>query len=187
MIPKRRNPITNSYQENRFNKISIPKKDYMSTIIGWAVFVYFLSAIIIMTNHDYFVLSVFQFIQLFCLLLALTFLVPIKFYRKKLDMSYYEYIFLNFLGFSPILLLLVLGVNYSFKSAPYEETYRIVNYTSSQGNMTYVLEGNKYEDYDHIRTIKLSGDVEIEGNTFMSISFSNGLLGIRMIEKQKIH
>ncbi len=187
MNPKGKNSITTNHRENLFNQLNFPKKDYMPVIIAWAVVIYFLSGIFLLTNYSYFVLSVFQFIQLFCFFLALTFLVPIRIYRKKLKMSYYEYIFLNFLGFSPIMLLFALGINYSFKSDAYLETYRIINFSSSKGSMIYILEDNKYDEYENVRTIKLSEDIEIDGNAFMAISFSDGVLGIRMIEKQKVY
>ncbi|MEQ8623367.1 MAG: hypothetical protein RJQ00_11690 [Vicingaceae bacterium] len=102
-------------------------------------------------------------------------------------MSYYEYVFINFLGLAPLLLLFSLGINMAFKGDSYTETYRIVDSISTNGNMTYVLEDNKYESYEHVRSIDLTKEVDIEGNTFLSIQFSDGLLGIRLIEKHRVH
>jgi len=169
------------------DKIRLPKKDYMSTITAWTVFIYFISAILIISNYSYFMLKVVHFVQLFCFFLAIAFLVPIRLYRRKLNMSYYEYVFINFLGLAPLLMLFCFGINLAFKGDSYTETYRIVNSISTNGNMTYILENNKYEDYEHVRSIDLTKEVEIEGNTFLSIQFSDGLLGIRMIEKHRVH
>lgn len=168
-------------------KIKLPQKDYMSTITAWTVFIYFSSAILILSNYSYFMLKIVHFVQFFCFFLAIAFLVPIRFYRRKLNMSYYEYVFINFLGLAPLLLLFSLGINMAFKGDSYTETYRIVDSISTNGNMTYVLEDNKYESYEHVRSIDLTKEVDIEGNTFLSIQFSDGLLGIRLIEKHRVH
>jgi len=185
----RKNRFLSTKRENKnsVKKIDFPQKDYMSSIIAWSVFIYFMSAIIILSSYSYYVLKIINIVQLFCFFLAIAFLIPIRYYRKKLNMSYYEYIFVNFLGITPLLFLLTLGVNSAFKSEPYVETYQIVNAISTSGTMIYILENDSYQDYEHVRSIDLSKDVIIEGNTFFSIYFTDGLLGIKMVEQQRVH
>lgn len=178
---------TKRENKNSLKKLDLPKKDYMSLIVGWSIFIYFFSAIIVLSNYSYYVLRIINLFQFFCFFLAIAFLIPIRYYRKKLNMSYYEYILINLLGIAPFLLMLTLGINRAFKGEPYVETYEIVKTTSTNGSMTYILENAHYQEYEHVRTIDLSKDVIIEGNTFFSIYFTDGILGIKMVEQQRVH
>ena len=148
---------------------------------------YFIASLIIFNLFTSLDLSLIQLVQLFCLFLGLCFLIPIRLYRKILPISYYEYILFNILSASPFLILLAFSINMMFRGDTYIESYEILDIEVTPSKTIYTLENNAYEDKEYLRSINPNEDLEISGSKNLAIYFSDGLLGIRIIEKKKTY
>jgi hypothetical protein len=159
----------------------------MSFIHAFMVVAYFVSCFLILSYFPDAVLDLSDLLKLFCLIIAISFLVPIKLYRKWLTMSMYEYIFLNVLGISTLGCALFFVLNDSFKGEAYEETYKIVAIERVHKAYVFSLEGEAYEDQVYLRTIKDNETYEKLGNEYLSLSFANGLFGVKVVENKRLH
>lgn len=148
---------------------------------------YFVSCFLIYLFFQEVELSAFELLKIFCLLIGIGFLIPIKVYRIKFTMSMYEYIFFNFLAFSTINCAILFSLNFAFKGQPYEETYRVTNIERVHKAYVFSLENDQYEDKEYLRTIRDKDNYQKTGNQYFSLSFSDGLLGIRVIENKRLH
>lgn len=139
--------------------------------------------------HSFFSLDIdlFNLLQFYCLFIGLGFLIPIKLYRKKLTMSFYEYLLFNLLSFSPVLIALFFFVNNSFKGGTYVETYNIAHYELNEYGAVYTLEKGQYKDKTYLRSVNQNNNAEVLGNSKLSIYFSDGLFGLRIIENKVLH
>ncbi len=189
-MPRKPQHLRQQALEKRQARIHLPKQeenDNMHPIHVIMVVGYFVSCFMIYNFFQDVELSAFQLLKIFCLLVGIGFLIPIKLYRKKLTMSMYEYIFFNLLGFSTISCALLFLLNASFKDATYEETYRITDIERIHKAYILSLEEDAYADKEYLRIIRDKDNIEKRGNQFYSISFSDGFLGVRIIEKKRLH
>lgn len=163
------------------------KKDNMEGIQVLMVLIFFFSCFTVLYHFFKMDLSIYELIKFYSLFLGISFLIPISLYRKKLTMSIYEYLFINFLAFSPMFLGGTFYLNSQFKHAKYKETYRIINTDVSELSISYTLEGNAYEDRKFLRSINDKDNVVVKGKNYLTIYFSDGLFGIRIIESKELH
>lgn len=181
---RRRNKLLTPLKKE---KVIDRKKDHMDTFHLVMVSVYFISCILLLNTFSQIELSFFELIQLYCLFLGLSFLVPIKLYRKALTISYYEYLFFNILSVAPVLIFLTFEINEQFKGETYIETYPIINKKGSESKTVFTLEGNAYKNQEYMRSISNKENIEIMGSQHLAIYLSDGFLGIRIIEKKRIY
>jgi hypothetical protein len=151
------------------------------------VLTYFISLFYIFNMFLQIDLSLFGLTRLAALFLAVSFLIPIKLYRIKFTMSIYEYILLNFLAITPALLALMLSLNYNLRGDMYSETYRIASIERLERKTIYHLKDDQYQQAEYLRTIADNEEIERTNNKYLSIYFSDGLFGIRVIEKKQLH
>ncbi len=151
------------------------------------VLVYFASCILVLNAFLIADLNTFEFIQLICLMLAISFFIPVKFYRRKFTMSMYEYIILNIIGISPFFLAMFFGSNWMFKGETYEESYSIEEMVREEKSVILILEDNTYQDRQFLRTLYHNEEFENEGTDNYSIYFADGPFGVRFIEGKKLH
>lgn len=157
---------------------------------GFAVLMvagYFISALIILSNFPYLDMSAIQLLKLFSLFLALSFLIPISLYRRRIALSYYEYLFFNFLCFAPFFIVITFQLNEIFKGNTYIESYQIIERKVGENQTIFTLQDQAYEEKEYMRTIKNDDNLEISGSDYYALYLSDGLLGIRIIEKKKIY
>lgn len=163
------------------------EKDNMSYIHAFMVLGYFVSCFLILSYFPKAVIDFEGLLKLFCLIIALSFIVPIKLYRKWLTMSMYEYIFLNLLGISTLGCALFFVLNESFRGEPYEETYKIESIERVHKAFVFNLEDAAYDQEVYLRTIKDKEQFEKTGNKYLSLTFAEGLFGVRVIENKRLH
>lgn len=179
--------LARSQQVYQFKAKETESNDNMSFVHAFMVLGYFVSCFLLLNYFPNAEMSIGGLFKLFCLLIGLSFLVPIKLYRKKLTMSMYEYIFLNVLGISTLGCALFFILNDSFSGQSYEETYRITEIERQHKSYVFSLEDNAYEDQEYIRTMKDKDNYEKLGNQFFTLQFADGLFGIRVIENKRLH
>lgn len=153
----------------------------------FTVLAYFISFILIFEHFPSLDLSLFQLLQFFCLFLGISFVIPIKIYRKFLAISYYEYLLFNFLSFSPLIIAGIFILNTTFKGNTYIESYQIEHRERLEYKTIFTLEKNTYQDKEYLRSIGEKEEIEIRGENNLAIYFSDGLLGIRIIEKKRVY
>lgn len=168
-------------------KIVVPEKDNMGCFTTIMVTSFFPSSITVLMVFRILDLTKFQFLQLFALILAISFFIPIRLYRKKLTISFYEYTIFNFISITPMLLALIFSLNIIFTGNTYVETYSIVKREPSKYQYVYTLADNQYEDKKYLRTIYSNNYPNITGFSKYSIYFQDGMFGIRVIEKKLAH
>lgn len=151
------------------------------------VCIFFLASFYILFTSHSLDLSVFQCFQMYFLFLGIGFIVSINKYRKKLQMSYYEYVLFNIMAFAPGLIALTFFLNGLYFYKTYEETYKIKSFQHTEVETIYVLKDNQYEDKEYLRTISQKDEVVITGHNFYNIKFANGFLGIRVILEKSLN
>lgn len=159
----------------------------MSNVHVVMVLGYFISCMLIYSLFLDAVMSKMSLLKLFFVLAAISFLIPIKLYRKWLTMSMYEYVFFNILGLTTISCALFFVLNASFKGQPYEESYKIVNIERQGKAFLFDLEHDQYKEEEYLRTIRDKDPYYRNGNEFFSITFSDGLFGVRIVENKRLH
>lgn len=179
--------LTVYQQKLKLEKIQREEPDNMHAIHVLMVVVYFISSLIVLNAFLIADLNTFELIKLICLMLAISFLVPVKFYRRRLTISMYEYILLNLIGISPFFMALFLGGNWTFRGDSYEESYRIEQMIRDEKSMILVLEDDAYAEREFLRTLNPNEEFEKEGTENYSIFFADGPLGIRFIEGKRLH
>lgn len=170
-----------------FQKKKQEKEDNMGGVQAFFVITYFVCTFVIFNLFENAEINGIGLIKLLCLLIGASFLIPIKFYRKWFTMSMYEYIFFNVLGFSTLFAALLFVLNFSFKGTAYEETYKIVNIERLEKAYRFDLENDVYKEKEYLRTIGDRDPYERKGNQYLSITFSDGLFGVRIIENKRLH
>lgn len=174
-------------QQYQFHKRKHEKDDNMGTFHVLMVVSFFVSIFIILYQYPLADITILEFFKLICLLIGVSFLIPIKLYRKKLTMSIYEYIISNIISFTPVACALFFILNISFRGAMYEESYKIVHMERGDEKIVFTLENDQYADRVFLRSIHDKEVYEKEGNQYLSIYLSDGLFGMRIIEKKKLH
>ena len=178
------------YLERKKKKPLFPKKviSEEKDNMGWFTFfmvLSFIASIMFFVVNVYKIdVSIFGLFRLFAIAGALGFLIPIKFYRKKWTMSFYEYVTFNIISFAPISIVIVFILNLTFKHSPYTETYPISSFEPFKRKYEFHLEQGQYEDEDYLRVIYDKDFPNIKGTSEYSIKFSDGYFGLRVIEEK---
>lgn len=187
LAKSRSNKLSPYRKKLDLHSIEREEADNMHSVTVVMVVVYFISCVIILNGFVNADLKAFELIRLLCLLLGISFFVPLRLYRKKLTMSMYEYILINLLGVTPILCALFFSINWFSKGEVYAETYRIEVFERVEKDMLLQLEGDAYQDRAFLRTIHKNEEFVKDGNEFYTIYFSDGVLGLRFVEGKRLH
>jgi hypothetical protein len=179
--------LTHYQKKLKLQKIEREEPDNMHAVHVTMVVVYFASCLVVLNAFLIADLNTFELIRLICLMLAISFFIPIKVYRRKFTMSMYEYILLNLIGISPLFMALFLGGNWMFKGEAYEESYRIEEMVRDDKSMILMLENDAYQEREFLRTLYPNEEFEKEGTDNYSIYFADGPFGVRFIEGKKLH
>ena len=165
----------------------LKKKDNMDKVTVIALIAYFASAVYILSSFSSIDLSSMELFKALCLFAGLAFIIPIKFYRKWLTISVYEYLIINILAVSPILCAVVILGNNSVTGDTYVETYEIVGNDNDNHSAIYILANDQYLEKEYLREVGKRDLVEVHGSDSLSIYFAEGLFGIRKIIKRRLH
>lgn len=169
------------------DRIKTKKPDNMDRFNTAMVGAFFICSLYIFGSFAKLEISLFQLFQLYCLFIGISFFVSIKFYRRVLTMSYYEYIIFNILAFAPIVISFLFFVNASLKGDTYLETYKVESQNTDEFKTVYFLENDVYKEKEYLRSFTQYDRVEVMGSENLSFYFSDGFLGIRIIEKKVLH
>jgi len=126
-------------------------------------------------------ISNFGLFRLLALATALCFFIPIRLFRKKYTMSFYEYAIFNIISFAPTSIVLVFILTLTFNSSPYIETYQISSFEPFEKKYIFNLADGQYQDDEYLRTIYDDNFTNIRGTSKYSIKFSDGYFGLRVI------
>lgn len=166
-------------------KIEVYKADSdknMDRFNTLTVFTFFFACLYLISNFYFLDLSTSNFFQLYFLFLGIGFLISIKKYRSKLDMSIYEYLLFNFMSFAPLLVCSTFFINNTYAFKEYSETYEIKHFEHFATKTVYHLRTEAYPEKEYLRTITQKDKVTVTGEKYLTIYFSDGLLGIRRVD-----
>ena len=168
-------------------KIKVPEKDNMGLFTVFMVVSFILSIMFFVVTVHKIDVSNFGLFQLIFGGMAVGFLIPIKLYRKKFTMSFYEYVIYNIICFAPVSIILLFLLNFSFHGGPYVETYPIESIEKTKEYYIFSLKDNKYEGEEYLRTIYKGNYPNIRGQKEYSIYLTDGYFGLRVIRKKLAH
>lgn len=161
-----------------------PKRS-TDNLMGFIVILYFIVTICVTAIFQILDLSIFQLFRLFILTVGISFLIPIKVYRKRWALNFYEYLIYNIVFVGPTLLLIAFSINFINPSPTYTESYAITAKERIDGAIVLGLENNKYQDKTYLRTFSENEDTHKAAYANrLELEFSNGLLGIRIIKNR---
>ncbi len=166
-----------------------PAKHKTEQLIAFVVLAYFINYFFIIELFKILELKLLNLFRLLALTVGISFFIPIRVYRKKIRLSYYEYIIYNLICVGPLFLLLILSLNIGFSSKNYTETYSIVsiNKIDEYSGHVLTLENDAYEDKLYLREIKATENIgNISTAKKIEYKFSDGLFGIRIIKDKTL-
>jgi hypothetical protein len=168
-------------------KLVPEKEDNMGVVAFFSAFTFIGSILFFVVNIHKIDISNFGLFQLLAITVAIWFFVPIRLYRKKFTMSFYEYIIFNIISFAPTSIVLLFLLNLAFNGSPYIETYPIIKFEPSKEKYIFKLADGQYEEAQHLRTIYDYNFPNIHGTSQYSIKFSDGYFGLRVIEEKSTY
>lgn len=179
---KKRRPI-------RVSKIHVPRKDNMNNFYVIAFLTALAGVMAYGIGSKYFIISQSTYLKIVLITFLLTLLVPIKYYRKKFTISYYEFIVFNFMISTPVILLLVFSLNLMLPIKYYKESYKYTDtrYLSSCECQVVYLENEQHENDIAFRKLIDREYTTYRGDSIYTIEYSRGIFGIRMYESQYLH
>ena len=107
----KRKLVQDQYRVNPPRKVAEPK-DNMGTVHILMTIALFIGLFFIINYATVTVISTWNITKIFAGILAISLLVPIKWYRKKLTMNIYEFFLLSLLGYAPLLTGVYFAANY---------------------------------------------------------------------------
>jgi hypothetical protein len=169
-------------------KIDLPEEDNMTDIHLLMVIAWFACNFYIFFVFKGLDLKLFGLFQLAILSIGLGFFIPIKIYRRRYTMSFYEYILLNFLALGPFFCASIILLNTVFSGPTYQETYRIEQSIRENGDTIYILEDNAYQEKAYLRTVNQNKNYKSHQKKweYLTLEFSDGLFGIRLIKGKSL-
>ncbi len=168
-------------------KIKLPESDNMSRFTLVATGTTLLASIYVLVRFYSIDLPLLGLIKFICFFIGFSFLIPIKWYRKKLTMSYYEYAIFNVISIAPFLTASLLFLNGALAGETYRETHAIESAYNESGQIYFNFEDAAYQDKAYLRTIGKFDEVEVTGSDSLSIYFSDGAFGFRNIKGKSLH
>lgn len=163
-------------------RLKVDKQDNMDVIHIIMTFTWFACNLYIFSEFPHLDLSILGLFKLIFVCIGISFFIPIKFYRKKLTMSFYEYLFINLLALGPLFTVCSFYMNETFGSVPYTEKHLIVDSRQTNNGTLFELENHAYQDKVYLRKVNASYRVNKKDSLYLNIQLIDGLLGFRVIE-----
>ena len=167
----RRNPPT----------IAPERKDNMESIHIIMVLAFFIGLGMIVIFASETVISIWGITKIFSFLLAITLLIPIKWYRKKLTMNVYEFFLLSLLGYAPFLTGLFFTVNYLNQSNFHVEKYPIESIERGIYFSDIILKNDTLSEYAILTSFDNRDSTFYKGRKQMRYEFKHGGLGLKIL------
>lgn len=170
----------------KHQKISLPQKDNMGSAHVVLVLLFFFCAAFLGNTFLSIDLSLFDYLKFFLIFLVLSIAVPIKWYRKKLTLSYYEFYIFNTISIAPFLFSFFLFLNFVSTNSSTKK-YKIVNATLEERKRIYTLENSALNNKEFARTFTNKELNRIFGGDTLKIQFSTGIFGITRVDEKTIY
>lgn len=174
-------------QPNIAERAKLEKEtDNMSKIHVLMVLMYFAGLFLILFYYSLTFLTLNGLLKIFAVILTASFVVPIKLYRLRYSMSFYEYTIGNILSLSPLLCGLILLLNFHFSSEVVTEVHKIKNLSKQNNTILLQLENDAYEEESFVRSFD---EAEFSANfssDSLELHLANGLFGYKVLKKRKL-
>lgn len=158
----------------------------MSKIHVLMVLMYFAGLFLILFYYSLTFLTLNGLLKIFAVILTASFVVPIKLYRLRYSMSFYEYTIGNILSLSPLLCGLILLLNFHFSSEVVTEVHKIKNLSKQNNTILLQLENDAHEEESFVRSFD---EAEFSANfssDSLELHLANGLFGYKALKKRKL-
>jgi len=159
----------------------IEKKDNMGIIHTLMVLAFFIGLLMIVIFGSETVISIWGITKIFAFVLAITLLIPIKWYRKKFTMNVYEYFLLSFLGYAPFLTGLFFTLNYVNRANFHVETYPIESIERNEYYSEVHLNNDTLSEYALLTSFDDRDFAFYFNKRKMRYEFEDGGLGLKIL------
>lgn len=133
------------------------------------------------------VISIWSITKIFTGILAVSLLIPIKWYRKTLTISIYEFFLIGLLGYAPLFSGLFFGLNYSFRSNEHSEIYKIEKIEMSTFFSDLILESDTLSEYAILTSFDSRDSSYYKGRKTIRYILEDGGLGLKiLVDKRAI-
>jgi hypothetical protein len=159
----------------------IEKKDNMGGIHVLMVLALFVGLGMMVSIGSITVITVWGITKIFAFVLAISLLIPIKWYRKKLTMNIYEYFLLSLLGYAPFITGLFFGINYYNRANFHVETYSIQSIERGKFYSDIHLNNDTLSEYPLLTSFDDRDSNFYKGRSKMRYEFEEGGLGLKIL------
>jgi hypothetical protein len=173
-------------------KVNLPKKtpvkkDNMGPIHLLMTVTFFIGLFLITNYATVTVISTWSITKIFAGILAISLLIPIKWYRKKLTINIYEFFLLGLLGYAPFLTGIYFATNYFTRGNEHVETYKIEQVEMHTFFSDLILENDTLNEYALLTCFDSRDSGLYKGRTKAKYTFEDGGLGLKiLVDKRAI-
>lgn len=182
----RRTPRKGKTSASTVPKIEVPRRDNMGLIYRLTPFCFLGGVLFFASLNHYFILDLMDYAKLFFCTYLFLLAIPIKFYRKYLTISFYEFFILNLVSVTPLLLMLIFSLNYFIQIDETTETFPVekVRYNQKYMKRIVTLKNYKHADFEAFRTIYDWNSFSNRSHNEYVIRYTTGVFGIKMYQHQ---
>jgi hypothetical protein len=163
------------------------EKDNMETIHILMALALFIGLGLIITFATSTVITIWGITKIFAFVLAISLLIPIKWYRKKLTMNVYEFFLLSLLGYAPIITGLFFTLNFTTRSNYHVETYTIQSIEKGKYYSDVHLKNDTLSEYSLLTSYDTRESNFYLGRKTMRYEFEDGGFGLKiLVDKRAI-
>lgn len=182
----KRKLVQAQYRINPPKKVAEPK-DNMGPVHILMSLGLFIGLFFIINFATVTVISTWSITKIFAGVLAISLLVPIKWYRKKLTMNIYEFFLLGLLGYAPLITGTFFAANYFTSSNEHSEVYKIEQVEMSTFYSDLILENDTLNEYALLTCFDSRDSSLYKGRTKAKYTFEDGGFGLKiLIDKRAI-
>ena len=147
----------------------------------------FIGLFLIINYASVTVISAWNITKIYTGILAISLLVPIKWYRKKLTINIYEFFLLGLLGYAPLLTGSYFATNYLTSYNEHSEIYKIESVEMHTFYSDLILENDTLSEYALLTCFDSRDSSLYKGRTKAKYTFEYGGLGLKiLIDKRAI-
>ncbi len=156
-------------------------KDNMGNVHVVMTLAFFIGLFLLVNFASETVISIWGITKVVVGIFAISLLVPIKWYRKKLTMSIYEFFLISLLGYAPLFGGLFFFTNHIGSDNFHVETYNIESIEMSRYFSTIHLENDTLEEYAILTAFDSRDSAYYKGRSTARYEFKDGLWGLKIV------
>lgn len=182
----KRMQVQAQYRINPPKKVAEPE-DNMGTIHVIMSVSLFVGLFLLIKFATVTVITTWSISKIFAGVLAISLLVPIKWYRKKLTMNVYEFFLIGLLGYAPLLTGTYFATNFLTSSNEHSEIYKIEQVEMHTFYSDLKLENDTLSEYALLTCFDSRDSSLYKGRTKAKYTFEDGGLGLKiLVDKRAI-